>query len=112
MAFDFGDRKYFMIIQRVVSQMLGFWPGSYNVKWWQIALFILHPCESLTHSIFQLCFCVMNVGDLVEFLRGFIPTITQILTAMKTLSIVWNRKQFKEILDHLLDVFVNGKLLD
>jgi len=110
MMLDFEDNKYFMIIQRFVTKFLGFWPGSDDIKWWQIAMFILAPCEVLFYAIFQVWFCVVNVGDAVEFLRGFTPMITQILTAFKALSIVWNRKQFKEILDYLRDAFVNGKL--
>jgi len=109
MMLDFGDKKYFMIIQRFLVSILGFWPGSDDIKWWQIAFFILAPCEVLFHSIFQVWFCVANVGDAVEVLRAFTPMITQILTAFKALSIVWNRKQFKEILDYLRDAFVNGK---
>jgi len=109
MMLDFGDKKYFMIIQRIGNRILGFYPGSDDIKWWQIAFFILAPCEVLFHAIFQMWFCVVNVGNLVEFLRAFTPMMTQILTAFKLFSIVWNRKQFKEILDYLRDAFVNGK---
>jgi len=105
---NFGDEKYYMLIQRYSVQLIGFWPGSDDIKRRQLAWSILSPLEALIYAIFQVWFCVVNIADLVEFLRGVCPTITQILTAFKILSIVWKRKQFKEILDYLKDKFVNG----
>jgi len=111
MGLNFGDRKFFLLLQRYGIRLLGFWPGSDDVKSWQIALSIVAACEVLLFTIFQLWFCAVNIGDLVEFLRGVTPAITQILTALEILSIVWKRKQIKQILDHLRNAFSDGNFI-
>jgi len=105
----FESEKNFLLIQRYIIRNIGFWPGSDDIKDWQIAFAIFCPSIVLFIAIFQLWFCLENINNLLEFLRGFTPAMTLILTACKILSIVWKRKEFKDILDFLHNAFVNGK---
>jgi len=105
----YGDKKYFLRMQKFVIRMNGyFWPGSDNTKDWQLVLAVLSPVEALCFVVFQVWFCLANISDIVEFLRGFSPMVVHALVAMKLLSIVWNRKDLKKILDFLYASFLNG----
>jgi len=111
-ASKYGDKKYFMLIQRLCGRLIGFWVGDddADIKSWQIILAVFSAMEIWFVAVFQIWFCAENIENLMEFLRGVAPLITQFLTAFKILSIVWKRKQFKMILDFLERSFVDGEI--
>lgn len=107
----FSDKKYFFFVQRIVTRMLGYWPGSDSISSWQIAFVICNAMEILGYGIFQINFCLQNIDDLVLLLNGLAPLVTQIVIVNKLAVFVWKRKDIKKVLDYLLDSFVNDQFL-
>lgn len=104
----FNEEKNFFFFQRFVLQQLGFWPGSDCIRPWQIAFAIFNAFEILGYAVFQVNFCINNIGDLVLLLNGIAPLVTQIVMVNKILVFVWKRKDIKKVLDYLFDSFVHG----
>jgi len=109
MATKFSEAKNFLILQRIAIAMTGFYAGSDSISVWQIGIAVFGPVMTLFFAIFQIWFCYENFDHLVEFLRGFTPIVTHSFTAFKLLTIVRNRRGFKEILNFLRNAFVNGE---
>lgn len=104
----FENNKYLFIVQRVALSLLGFWPGSEFIHPWQIVFAIVSALEILIYGIFQVNFCINNMGDLVTFLNGVTPLFTQFMVVQKIFVIVWKRRDIKKILDHLQRSFDYG----
>lgn len=106
----FDSEKFFFIIQRVGMRFIGLWPSDEAAYTsWLIFFAIFNAMEILLNGIFQVNFCFKNMDALVKFLNGSTPLITQILTAVKILILVWRRNDLKKMLDYLRDAFVTGK---
>jgi len=98
---DFGDRKYFLIVQRWIVQLIGFWPGSDDIRIWQVALAFLSPLESFFVVAFQLAYFFTSNSSFLEYLRMFSQIVVQVMNAFKILFIALRRKELKTILDFL-----------
>jgi hypothetical protein len=99
----YADKKHFFRVQRLAFLTgIGFWPGS-DFHTWQISFAIFNSLEILFYAIFQVKFCIENINDLVSLLSGFTPLVTQVITSIKILIIIWRRNDVKRILSELLD---------
>lgn len=103
----YGEEKYFFKLQRFGFGFIGFW--FLNFTNWQIGFTMFNSLEILFYAIFQINFCVKNFNNLVEFLSGITPLVTQVITAFKILIVLSRREAFKSILTSLHESFVNGK---
>lgn len=108
-ARSFSDKKFFFGVQKIGWTFLGFWPGSDNISACQLVYAVFNAFEVLTSAIFQLNFCFVNRQNLVILLDALTPLTTNITSAIKLLFIVWNRKEIKEILDHLKKSFYSDR---
>lgn len=106
----FASEKYFFFIPRKVLRFLGFWPGSDNIRPWQIRFAIYNVLVVLIYAVFQINFCIKHRDSLVLFLNGCTPLVTQLISAIKILLLVSRRREVKKILDHLEDSFANGDI--
>lgn len=104
----FVEDKYFFYIPRNTIKFLGFWPGSDVIHPLQIAFVIFNALEIWGYGIFQVNFCLENRDDLVKFLIGCTPLVTQIVTSFKVLVFVWRRSDIKKLLDYLHNSFLSG----
>lgn len=105
----FATEKSFFVVQRVVVRMLGFWPGSDDIRPWQITFAIFNAIEILVYGIFQVNFCIHHTDDLMLVLNGITPFVTQFVMVFKIFILVRKRHDMKKIFDHLQNSFVNGK---
>lgn len=106
----FGSEKFFFYFPKNIFKFVGFWPGSDNIRWWQIAFAIFNALEVLIYGIFQVNFIIENKDNLVMMLNGLTPLVTQVVTSIKILFIVSRRRDIKKILDYLFNSFVNGEI--
>lgn len=104
----FSNEKSFFIVQRILFQIFGFWPGSEVIRSWQIAFAVFNALEIAVNGIFQINFCIKNSNDLVLFLNGITPLVTQAITVQKILVMTWKRKDIKKVLNFLKESFLNG----
>lgn len=105
----FESEKSFFIVQKLLFKMFGFWPGSDVIHPFQIGFAIYNTLEIAFHGIFQINFCIKNVDDLVLFLNGVTPLMSQLMLVEQVCVIIWKRKDVKIILDQLKDSIFGGK---
>lgn len=106
----FSEEKSFFHVQRIMTKLLGFWPGSDNIQSWQIVFTIINAVEIWANGVFQAAFCFDAGNDLLLLLRCLTPLLKQTITPVIIFLFVWKRRDIKKILDVLYDSFVNGKL--
>lgn len=106
----FASEKYFFFVPRKALRLLGFWPGSDNIRPWQIRFAIYNALVILIYAVFQINFCLKHRNNLVLFLSGCTPLVTQLTAVVKILLLVSRRRDIKKILDHLEDSFANGDI--
>lgn len=105
----YANKKYFFLVQRLAFLTgIGFWPGS-SFQAWQITFATFNALEILFYAIFQSNYCINNSGNLVLFLGGLTPLITQAVTAVKILLVLRKRHELKRVLDILLGASNLGK---
>jgi len=109
MKLNFDDKKFVLLVQRLCIRNIGFWPGSDNIKNWQITFAIVAVIELLVFVVFQLAYCFAHIDDLAKFLQVFMQTIVQIIIALKFLVIIWKRNDFKRIIDCIVKAFDDGE---
>lgn len=105
----FSKEKSFFFVQKIVFQMFSFWPGSDAIHPLQIAFAIFNTMEIAINGIFQINFCVKNADDLVLFLNGITPLMTQGMIVVEMSIIIAKRHSIKQIIDKLFVCFVSGE---
>jgi len=109
MKLNFDDKKFVLVVQRLILRNIGFWPGDDNIKKWQIVFAIFAVIELSMFAVFHFSYCLANIEDLAEFLRIFLSAVVHLIISLKFLVIIWKRKDFKRIIDFILKAFVEGK---
>jgi len=109
MKFNFDDKKFVLLAQRLIIRNVGFWPGDDKIRNWQIVFAIVSIIELLLFVVCEFWFSFAHIDDLAEFLRNFLVATTQFIIALKLLVIIWKRKDFKLIIDFIPKAFNDGE---
>ncbi|KAG5669907.1 hypothetical protein PVAND_000197 [Polypedilum vanderplanki] len=87
--------------------LLGYWIGSDKFSRIRFTIMIFNCMEVWTYGFFQFLYCLDNLNNIKIFLDGLTPWITQALSVLRVLILVWYRKELKNVLDYLKNIFEN-----
>jgi hypothetical protein len=105
----FMGKDTFFRVQKMGWAMIGFWIASDSVSRVRFSVLMFNCMEVLIYGIFQLLYCFDNRDNLKVFLDGLTPFLTQVPCILRVLILVFHRKELKQVLDYLKNIFENCK---
>jgi hypothetical protein len=125
--FKFSAKRYFFLLQSLAMNLIGYWPGEEKPNKFKIAFAIFNANFLFFICVVEFNFAYVNSDNLalvltfkyptnIRIFKNFrivldciTPTITKLITGIKIISVTYNHRRFKTILDKLQVLYMEER---
>lgn len=104
-----ASEKHFFQIEKIVLRFLGLWPSEeYTDNFWAVTHITINFIICFVAGLMEVAFGLLHLDDINLACDGLCSAGSVVVTALKILLLIINRKKIQKCLDELHKLYLNG----